>query len=203
MTDLKEMSRRAFDRQAATYDMGPYSQHAKRLYPVLLAQLSQVPHTAVLDLGCGTGELLSSVLGRWPETDCAGVDLSAGMLDVARKKLGGRAELVEGDAARLPFAGSRFDAVVCNDSFHHYPDPEAVLAEVDRVLQPGGVFLVGDCTAPAGLRGIINLLFPYGHGGDVRLYSRGEMRTLLAGRFAGAECRKASATSYLAWGIKG
>lgn len=203
MTDYRAASQRSFDRQADSYDTGSYSHHARELYPVMLAQAAGIPHKSVLDLGCGTGELLSQVLGRWPETACAGLDLSERMLEVARRKLKGRAELVQGDAAALPFGDGRFDLVLCTDSFHHYPQPERVVEEVFRVLQPGGVFLLADTTAPAGLRGLTNLLLPYGSGGDVRLYGPGEMRALLeGGGLHGVECRKRDATSLLAWGIK-
>lgn len=203
MTDYRALSQQAFDRQADSYDTAGYSHHAKELYPVVLSQLAQIPHQSVLDVGCGTGELLAAVLGRWPKTVCAGLDLSQRMLEKAREKLGARAELAQGDAAELPFGEGRFDAVVCTDSFHHYPEPERVLAEVRRVLQPGGVFLLADCTAPVGLRGLINLLFPYGNGGDVRLYGSGEICGLLEGAgLSGVECRRAGATSFLAWGVK-
>ena len=153
MNDCKTRSGRAFDRQAWTYDTARFGSHARGLYPVLLEQLAQIPHGSVLDVGCGTGELLREVGLRFPETARTGLDLSANMLAVAREKLGGAVELVQGDAERLPFADGRFEVLLCNDSFHHYPNPGAAAAEFARVLQPGGVLLLGDCTAPAGLRG--------------------------------------------------
>ena len=156
MNDCKTRSGRAFDRQAWTYDTARFGSHARGLYPVLLEQLAQIPHGSVLDVGCGTGELLREVGLRFPETAQTGLDLSANMLAVAREKLGGAVELVQGDAERLPFANRRFEVLLCNDSFHHYPNPGAAAAEFARVLQPGGVLLLGDCTAPAGLRGVAN-----------------------------------------------
>ena len=99
MKDYQERSRRAFDAQAADYDTAVYGAHARTLYPVLLAQMGQIPHRQVLDVGCGTGELLCRVLERWPETSCAGLDLSENMLEVARRKLGGRAELAAKDVS--------------------------------------------------------------------------------------------------------
>lgn len=116
-----------------------------------------------------------SCCGRWgsrfPETARTGLDLSANMLAVAREKLGGAVELVQGDAERLPFADGRFEVLLCNDSFHHYPNPGAAAAEFARVLQPGGVLLLETGTAPAGLRGVANLFLPLSGEGDVRLYS--------------------------------
>lgn len=145
MNDCKTRSGRAFDRQAWTYDTARFGSHARGLYPVLLEQLVQIPHGSVLDVGCGTGELLREVGLRFPETARTGLDLSANMLAVAREKLGGAVELVQGDAERLPFADGRFEVLLCNDSFHHYPNPGAAAAEFARVLQPGGVLLLGDC----------------------------------------------------------
>ena len=179
MNDCKTRSGRAFDRQAWTYDTARFGSHARGLYPVLLEQLAQIPHGSVLDVGCGTGELLREVGLRFPETARTGLDLSANMLAVAREKLGGAVELVQGDAERLPFADGRFEVLLCNDSFHHYPNPGAAAAEFARVLQPGGVLLLGDCTAPAGLRGVANLFLPLSGEGDVRLYSGAELAALL------------------------
>ena len=87
MTDYKLASRRNFDRQAAQYDTASFGRHARALYPVLLAQLAQIPHRSVLDVGCGTGALLRQIKDRWPESQCAGVDLSPGMVEIARSKL--------------------------------------------------------------------------------------------------------------------
>lgn len=202
MTDYKMISQRNFDRQADCYDSSSYGQHARKLYPVLLSQLDQIPHQSILDVGCGTGALLERIISRWPGTSCTGLDLSPKMVTAAREKLGSRAQVIQADAESLPLPDSTFDVVVCNDSFHHYPNPETVLAEISRVMQPGGVFLLGDTTAPAGLRGITNLLLPHSRGGDVRLYSRKELTHLLSLHFQGIRCGKVDATSLLAWGIK-
>lgn len=195
-------SQAAFDRQAPTYDQAGYSRHAKKLYPFHLAQLGQIPHGSVLDLGCGTGEVLSAVLGRWPETRCAGLDLSENMLSAARAKLGDRVALTQGEAACLPYEAETFDVILCNDSFHHYPEPRKVLAEVKRCLKPGGVFLLGDTTAPWTLRGLLNALLPWGDGGDVHIYGRQEMISLLEQEFHGVACKRVDATSFFAWGVK-
>ena len=202
MKDMKETSRLAFDKQAYNYDVSEYGAHARALYPVVLSQLTQIPHKSVLDVGCGTGELLRAVHTKFPDTACTGLDLSEQMLTVAREKLGGAAELLRGDAERLPFADGSFEALLCCDSFHHYPDPDAALSEMARVLQPGGVLLLADCTAPLAVRGVTNLFLPLSHEGDVKLYGAKELCTLLERHFCGVECRRVSSTSLFAWGIK-
>ena len=202
MYNAKERSRANFDRQAAIYDTASFGAHARKLYPILLAQLAQIPHRWVLDVGCGTGELLFQMARRWPGGTYRGVDLSPKMAAMARNKLGVLAQVDLGDAERLPVPDGWAQVVVCSDSFHHYPDPEAALAEFHRVLWPGGVLLLGDTTAPSGVRGALNLLLPFSRGGDVHLYSPGELTALLERRFHGARCRRVDATSLLAWGIK-
>lgn len=202
MPDFKLLSQQNFDRQAACYDTSSYSLHARKLYPLFLSQLRHIPHASLLDLGCGTGAMLELILRELPGTRCVGLDLSPNMVRAAQGRLPGNVEIVLGDAEALPFCGGSFDVVVCSDSFHHYPSPGAVLAEVRRVLRPGGVLLLGDTTAPWGLRQAVNLLLPFSHGGDVRLYGPEELEGLLSRFFHGACCRRAGTTALFAWGIR-
>ena len=65
----------------------------------------------------------------------------------------------------------------------------------------GGLFLLGDATAPAIIRLPLNLLLPLGQSGDVHLYSAKELKQLLSDVFHAVESRRVSATSLLAWGI--
>lgn len=197
-----ERSRQTFDRQAWSYDTASYGRHARTLYPIVLEQLEQIPHRSILDVGCGTGALLQAVRTKFPEARCAGLDLSEHMLTVAREKLDPSVLLKQGEAARLPFDSSSFEAVICNDSFHHYPQPKQALREMARVLRPGGVLLLSDCTAPAGIRKILNWFLPLSREGDVHLYNAEELCALLSPQFSGVECRRVSSTSLLAWGIR-
>jgi ubiquinone/menaquinone biosynthesis C-methylase UbiE len=100
---------------------------------------------AVLDLGCGTGIWLAAQLRhfagrpvRW-----VGVDPSAGMLAVARKHLAG-VELIQAGAEKLPFPAESFDFVMSTTSFHHFEDKPAAVAEVVRVLKPGGAIRISN-----------------------------------------------------------
>ena len=84
-TEIKEASRLSFDRQAAAYDEAVYGGHARKLYAPILGALDGVPHRRLLDLGCGTGELLKILLELGGNTACTGLDLSENMLAVARE----------------------------------------------------------------------------------------------------------------------
>ena len=200
MNDCKTRSGRAFDRQAWTYDTARFGSHARGLYPVLLEQLAQIPHGSVLDVGCGTGELLREVGLRFPETTRTGLDLSANMLAVAREKLGGAVELVQGDAERLPFANRRFEVLLCNDSFHHYPNPGAAAAEFALGAPARRRAPAGRLHGPGGAEGVVTCSSLSGEG-DVRLYSGAELAALLEPHFHGVEFRRVGRSSLLVWGF--
>ncbi len=90
----------------------------------------------VLDLGCGDGHLLSLL-----PTDCraTGIDISPDELREAADRAPA-AQLVHGRAQSLPFSSNRFDTVISHFAFHLMTDLEAVVAEIARVLKPGGNF---------------------------------------------------------------
>jgi SAM-dependent methyltransferase len=104
-----------------------------------LAQLKPQPGEHILDAGCGTGRNLGSVLdaGAIP----AGLDFSAGMLAVARRKFP-HLDLRQGDLQEpFPWAASTFDAALCALIGEHLRDLGALCREVLRVLKPGGRFV--------------------------------------------------------------
>src|ERR1043166_1871342 len=91
--------------------------------------------TRVLDVCCGPGLAAGAAVARGATV--AGVDFSAAMLGIARVAQP-RIEFSQGDAEALPHADACFDAVVANFGVHHVPNPVAALAEMHRVLVPGG-----------------------------------------------------------------
>ncbi len=96
---------------------------------------------SMLDVGCGTGIQLLANRRRFPRMKLAGVDLHEGMLRAARAKADD-IEWCRGDAAKLPFSDASFDYVSCQFCFHHITEKAAALAEVERVLRPGGRFVM-------------------------------------------------------------
>ena len=137
-----------YSRQALSYD-----RRWNRTYghATLQATVEAVPWGGlrrVLDVGCGTGELLE-VAGHGrlhPQIRVIGVDVSLAMLQQAHRKLNGahRASWSNAVAEHLPFPGGCFDAVVCANSFHYYRRPLRVLEEFRRVLRPGGCLVLTD-----------------------------------------------------------
>ncbi|WP_440771009.1 class I SAM-dependent methyltransferase [Natronorubrum sp. DTA28] len=101
---------------------------------------------AVLDVATGAGHVAGAIAERDVSTVVA-VDASRAMVATAEREFDGVAGAMA-DAERLPFAANSFDAVACRIAAHHFPDPEAFVADVARVLRPGGTFAFEDNVAP-------------------------------------------------------
>ncbi len=111
---------------------------------LVLQHLALAPGVRVLDFGCGTG-WLSRCLATMG-ADMLGVDVSDRVLDLARRWLARdpladelRVEFRRFDSVRLPAEDASVDRIVSFDAFHHVLDQDATLAEMARVLRPGGI----------------------------------------------------------------
>lgn len=100
----------------------------------------------VLDVGCGTGLLEQEIRRAGLRPRMVGIDLSAGMLQEANKKLlaNGYIHWVNATAEELPFSPGTFDAVICANCFHYIRYPRKALNEFRRVLRPTGWLVITD-----------------------------------------------------------
>ena len=154
---------------------------ARSLYPRVLEELGPLEFDTILDVGCGTGTLLSLITYKNSNATISGIDLSPEMIRVAKSKLGEKADLRVGDSEELPWTESNFDVLLNTQSFHHYPNPGKVLAEMKRVLKPNGHLIIADLWRPTPVRQIMNLLMRFTKDGDVRVYSEKEICRLVEG----------------------
>ena len=145
ITRSKAQARRFYDRISPWYDLLAGSSE-RRYKQQCLQQLQAAEGERVLEIGVGTGEC-SLALARsvGDSGHVHGIDISAGMLAIARKKLARaglaqRAEFNCADACRLPYAAGAFDAVFSSFTLELFdiPDIALVLGECLRVLRPGG-----------------------------------------------------------------
>jgi SAM-dependent methyltransferase len=109
--------------------------------PAMLALAGNVAGRRILDAGCGSGPLFAALRDRGAIV--TGIDKSAGMLQVARRRLGDDAELRVAELGRpLPFPDDTFDDVTASLVLHYLEDWGPALAELRRALKPGGRLIV-------------------------------------------------------------
>jgi ubiquinone/menaquinone biosynthesis C-methylase UbiE len=142
----------AFDERAPRYDEGWLGRlhHDIVKRTVEVALLSQPHPRRILDVGCGTGNLLRVFADRCPEAvELAGVDPAASMVEAARLAADDpRVAFAVGSAEHLPYPDHRFDVVVSTTSFDHWADQHAGLAECTRVLTENGHLTIADLFSP-------------------------------------------------------
>ncbi|MEU0797784.1 class I SAM-dependent methyltransferase [Amycolatopsis sp. NPDC005961] len=137
---------RYWDRKSASYDaeMGVWD---RRLFGDSREWACGQATGEVLEVAVGTGLNLA----WYPDgVTLTGLDLSSGMLDIARsraRELGRAVTLAQGSAHELPFAEASFDTVVCTFGLCAIPDPATAVAEMARVLRPGGRLILVDHVA--------------------------------------------------------
>ena len=130
------------------------------------------PGASVLEVGCGTGEVLAYLP---PEIAYFGVERSEYALSEARAKWSGRKAIFETAlASQLPFPDSMFDAALMVYVLEHLPDPKKALTEVGRVIKPGGILILA---AP-------NLEFPLAFPNALRHISAGSRLVFHLKRFS-------------------
>ena len=164
---------------------------------MLTVDFKQIPLKAgmgVLDAGCGSGRHLCEAF-RTPGVAVVGVDMkwddlckAKGFLTLMAREQGGHWMVSRADITRLPFADGSFDVVVCSEVLEHIADNRTAIAELIRVLKPGGNLAV---TVPRFLpESVCWLLSEAYHrepGGHIRIYKKRELLALL--EEAGARCR--------------
>ena len=135
-----ERVREIFDASAARYDRA-MAFNEKLLFGDGRTWACSQASGQVLEIAIGTGLNLPFYPA---DAEITGIELSPAMLEIASQRarsLGRQAELVVGDAQALPFPDQRFDTVVCTIALCSIPDDRQAVAEVWRVLRPGGRFV--------------------------------------------------------------
>ncbi|TRZ41386.1 bifunctional demethylmenaquinone methyltransferase/2-methoxy-6-polyprenyl-1,4-benzoquinol methylase UbiE [Robertkochia solimangrovi] len=108
---------------------------------------------SILDIATGTGDLAISFAEKTEATDITGLDISPGMLEIARQKitkkdLTDKINTVTGDSEALPFEDNSFDAISVAFGVRNFENLEKGLSEIYRVLKPGGLFVVLETSVP-------------------------------------------------------
>jgi demethylmenaquinone methyltransferase/2-methoxy-6-polyprenyl-1,4-benzoquinol methylase len=167
----KEQVEQMFDTISTNYDglnrvisLGIDQKWRKKV----VKMIAEVKPNAILDIATGTGDLALQFAAKIPADKIIGLDLSEGMLSVARKKVEGKpisekVSFVKGDSENLPFEDNSFDAITVSFGIRNFETLEKGLAEILRVLKPKGSFVILETSVPT--------KFPWKQG--YYMYSRG------------------------------
>ena len=142
--DKKERNIKFFDEWAASYDRFIFSFWLKMMHKKVLKFISRKQGLKILDVSCGTGELLLLLSNKLEKAELYGVDISRNMIRLAEKKIGEKARINCSDVESLQFKDAMFDYVITTESFHHYVNQEKALQEMKRVLKKNGKLIVAD-----------------------------------------------------------
>lgn len=175
--EYKDLTIKEFTKAADIYESGDAGIYeiCKEDYPYIASELEKEEYEDLLDCGCGTGPMISLLYEKDSSKKYTGLDITPRMIEVAKNKKLEGVNWVVGDCENLPFEENSFDAIICSNSFHHYPNPEKFFESAKRVLRPGGRLILQDYTAPKFILWIMNhtempLANLMGHG-DVGAYS--------------------------------
>ncbi len=183
--EYKKISIKEFTKAAKIYDSGHAGIYelCKDDYPPILEELEKENFIDLLDCGCGTGPVIELLREKHPDKNYTGIDLTPEMINVAKAKNLSNTQFIVGDCEKLPFPDESFDAVICSNSFHHYPNPQDFFDNVYRVLRKNGRFILRDYSSCDFLVWLVNhlempLVRFFGHG-DVRIYKKSECEAML------------------------
>jgi ubiquinone/menaquinone biosynthesis C-methylase UbiE len=132
-----------YDGFAAAYSASNENNLFNAFYarPEMIRLAGDVAGLEILDAGCGSGPLMEALRGK--DAVVSGFDLSPAMVELARQRLGEDADVRVADlGAPLPYPDDTFDLVVASLSLHYVKDWNSALAELRRVLKPGGRLIV-------------------------------------------------------------
>ncbi|MDO4961211.1 MAG: class I SAM-dependent methyltransferase [Eubacteriales bacterium] len=183
-TDYKKLSISEFTKAAGRYegDEAGIYETCKRNYPDIIEILEEEEFTDLLDAGCGPAPLIRLLSEKYPDKHYTGIDLTPKMIEIARAKNMKNAEFIVGDCEKLPFEDGSFDAIVCSESFHHYPNPGDFFKSAARCLRSGGRLIIRDYMADGAVKWFANhiempLVNLLGHG-DYGVHNEAELRKM-------------------------
>ena len=155
--------------EARDYDEMDHSEVNARFVNDFLKVHGSCRGGEILDVGTGPGQIPIRLCGVDPRARVLGIDLSESMLEAAERnvEIAGIKERIRfalGDAKEMTLAEGGYEAVISNSLVHHIPTPSQVLAEMARLVAPGGTLMVRDLYRPEDQSTIAALVSRYAGG---------------------------------------
>jgi ubiquinone/menaquinone biosynthesis C-methylase UbiE len=145
-TRTAHAAQRYFNRWAKRYDRSPAQRWFRENHRLVMETVDPPSDARIVDLGCGTGQLATSLAEHVPRGGVLGLDPAEQMIRVASKRKAPNLRFVVGSSDAIPADARSFDVAVSTISFHHWTQPGKSLEEIARVLAPGGrLFILDFC----------------------------------------------------------
>lgn len=177
--NIKEINRKVYDKWANSYDKSCWVRWILSWADKFKKEVPE--NSSILDIACGTGDVLLFLGNTNPEF-LAGIDISSKAVEKTRKKLEELPNDIKiGDAENnIPWPDKTFDVVTITSAIHHFPNPEKVLFEANRILKNKGKLIVADPFFFFPILQIINLFLKiYPLHGDLRFFSQASLKKLV------------------------
>jgi ubiquinone/menaquinone biosynthesis C-methylase UbiE len=198
---MEALVRQQYDRLATIYDRR-WQFYINRTLSFLVPWAQVEPEDRVLDVACGTGELERLLALHNPQQTIIGVDFSESMLAIARQKCTAwpQVRFRTAPAAALPWPAPQFHVILCANAFHYFDAPDTVLAEMQRVLLPGGRLVILDWCRDFWLCRLCDWILGWLDPAHQRCYTEAELHALLAA--AGYQVKRSQRLCFgLIWGL--
>ncbi len=176
--DITRAVQSEYDKRAEKYDT-KFQIFLRSSYDKILESMKLTRNDAVLDVGCGTGELLRLIAEKNKYKRLVGIDVSEKMIRIAKKKLEGfkNVEILYGHAHNIEFKDNEFSKIVSTNVIHHMASVNLFLEEMHRVLKKGGTLLLTDFCTDGRWVWFFEKLWRFKKGHQ-KAYSTNEMRKL-------------------------
>lgn len=148
-----------FGKRADKFDGGFEGRFLSKFYKKLIDFMQVTPNSKILDVGCGTGEILKRMDEKF-EIDGYGIDNDDKMLQVAKEKCP-KMDIRTGSCDTLPFEEQKFDAITVCMAYHHFENRIGFAKEASRVLKQGGSLYLAEFRLPKCVRKVTNELMKH------------------------------------------
>jgi len=174
MTDYKLNSINFFNENAGK----DYGNSTKLDFPILRVSNIKENET-ILDIGCGEGRFLNRISEKHKNITLYGLDISEEMIKIARNQNVKNTNYIIGESENIPLPSNSVNSIFCLNSFHHFPNPTESFIEMKRLLKTQGEIIIGDIWVFPVVREFINAYLPFSKSGDVRMYSKRDLKKII------------------------
>lgn len=170
MKDLKQKNIEFFNKIAHNYDVNFFRNYYIKFLRSVINEVNIKKNSKILDIGCGTGIVLSILKNKNKKLKLYGIDISKNMLKISQKRLGKNVNLKLESIEETNFKTNYFDYIFSTEAFHHYYNHELAMKNIYNILKKNGEFILVDVNFGK----ILNKLFHIIEPGNTGMHTKRE-----------------------------